>query len=305
MCADRLHADELDIDAELVSRLVAQQFPPWATLPVRPLPASGTVNVLFRLGDDMVVRFPRLPAPAEGLDTEQRWLSRLAPLLPVPVPAPLALGKPAADYPSYWSVYRWLPGTNPVPGRLAEPYALAEDMAAFVTAMRRIDLPDGPAAYRGGPVADHDAGTRRAIIELRAMPELRETIDIDAVTAAWEAALAVPEHSGPPVWLHADLMSGNLLTTNGRLSAVIDFGTVGMGDPACDLIVAWNVLPAGAREAFRSALDVDDTTWARGRNRALFIALIQLPYYYRTNPVMAADSQYTIREVLAEHVRMP
>ncbi len=299
MCADKLHADELDIDAELVSRLVSRQLPQWAALPVRPVSSTGTVNVLFRLGDDMVVRLPRRPAPGEDLDSEQRWLGRLAPLLPVPVPAPLALGTPTGDYPSHWSVYRWLHGANPVQERLTDPDALAGDLAEFVAAMRRIDLPDGPAAYRGGPVAAHDAGTRRAIGELRG----RGLIDTDAATAAWDAALAVPEWSGPPVWLHADLMPGNLLTADGRLSAVIDFGTVGVGDPACDLIVAWNLLPAGAREVFRSALQVDDTTWARGRGRALFIALIQLPYYQHTNPVMAANARYTIREVLADHAR--
>jgi aminoglycoside phosphotransferase (APT) family kinase protein len=160
--------------------------------------------------------------------------------------------------------------------------------------MRRVDLPDGPPAYRGGPLALQDAGTRAAI------EELGGRVDADAVTAAWEAALRAPEWTGPPVWVHADLMPGNLLVVDGRLSAVIDFATVGVGDPACDLIPAWNLLPAGVRDDFRAALQVDDATWARSRGRALSMALIQLPYYWDTNPVMAANARFVVREVLAD-----
>ncbi|MEU4537531.1 aminoglycoside phosphotransferase family protein [Streptosporangium sp. NPDC023825] len=285
----------MEHDVPLVRRLVAAQFPRWADLPVEPFDSSGTDNAIYRLGDDMAVRLPRRAGSAAQVEKDLRWLPRLAPLLPVPVPVPLGAGRPAEDYPLPWSVYRWLDGESPSAGHLTEPGPLARDLAAFVDAFRRIDLPDGPPAYRGGPLARLDAPTRVALGELRGM------IDTDAATAAWEAALRTPEWQGPPVWVHSDLMPGNLLLVRGRLGAVIDFGTAGVGDPACDLIVAWNLLPAEVRDDFRTALQVDDATWARGRGRALSIALIALPYYRDTNPVFAANARHVIHEVLADH----
>ncbi|MFJ2033292.1 aminoglycoside phosphotransferase family protein [Streptosporangium sp. NPDC087985] len=299
MGVGKMHADEIDHDVPLVRRLVAAQFPQWADLPVEPFDSSGTENAIYRLGDDMTVRLPRRPGPTAQVAKDLRWLPRLAPLLPVPIPVPLGEGEPAEGYPSPWSVYRWLDGENPSADRLTEPSLLAKDLAEFVAAFRRIDLPDGPPAYRGGPLAMLDAPTRTAIDDLRGM------VDTDAATAAWEAALETPGWAGPPVWIHSDLMPGNLLVVQGRLSAVIDFGTMGVGDPACDLIVAWNLLPAGVRNDFRTALQVDDATWARGRGRALSIALIALPYYKDTNPVFAANARHVIHEVLADHENAP
>ncbi len=195
-------------------------------------------------------------------------------------------------------MYRWLAGENPEAGALSEPVPLAEDLAAFVTAMRGITLPGAPTAHRGGPLASLDADTRAAIEHLRGIPE--EGVDCDAATAAWEAALRAPTWDGPPVWLHADLMPGNLLVEGGRLTSVIDFGCAGVGDPACDLFPAWNLLPADARQVFREALAVDDATWTRGRGRTLSQALIALPYYRGTNPTMARNARHVIRAVLGE-----
>lgn len=292
----RLHADQADIDADLVRRLVAAQFPQWAGLPVEPVDSAGTVNAIYRLGEDLAVRLPLRPAVTGDAEREQRQLASLAPFLPVAIPVALGIGRPADGYPGEWSVHRWLDGANPLPETLTDPRSLALDLAGFVGAFRRIDLPDGPPAYRGGPLELLDAATRSAIDELRGM------IDTGAATEAWEAALAAPPWSGPPAWVHADLMPGNLLVSGGRLSAVIDFGAAGVGDPACDLIVAWNLLPADARDDFRVALRVDDASWARGRGRALSMSLIQLPYYKDTNPAMAANSRHVIAEVLASNV---
>jgi aminoglycoside phosphotransferase (APT) family kinase protein len=195
-------------------------------------------------------------------------------------------------------VYRWLAGENPEAGALSEPILLAEDLAEFVAAMRSITLPGAPQAHRGGPVASLDAETRAAIEELRGIPQ--EGVDCDAATAVWEEALRAPGWDRPPVWLHADLMPGNLLVDGGRLTSVIDFGCLGAGDPACDLFPAWNLLPAKAREVFREALSVDNATWIRGRGRTLSQALIALPYYRKTNPAMAHNARYVIRTVLQE-----
>jgi aminoglycoside phosphotransferase (APT) family kinase protein len=292
------HPGPHPIDVGLVRRLVAGQFPRWSGLTVRRFASGGTVNAVYRLGHDMAVRMPLTAAGAEDVAREREWLPRLAPLLPRPVPEVLGAGVPAEGYPWPWSVYRWLDGETPDGETLSEPLRLAEDLAAFVAAMRGITLPDAPPAYRGGPLALADAQTRAAIEELRRIP--REDVDCDAVAAVWQDALDAPEPQGPPVWLHGDLMPGNLLVSGGRLTAVIDFGCAGVGDPACDLFPAWNLLPPDARKVFREALGSDDATWARGRARTLSQAVIALPYYRDRNPAMAGTARRVIRAVLAE-----
>jgi aminoglycoside phosphotransferase (APT) family kinase protein len=298
MTVQRMHADEVLTDVGLVHRLVAGQFPQWADLDIRRVASSGTDNALYRLGDDLVVRLPRIGWAVDQVDAEQHWLPRLAPHLPVAIPAPLVKGEPADGYPWRWSIYRWLDGVNPVAGELAKPRELAVDIAGFVSAMRRIDPTGGPDTRRG--MHDRDGGVRGAIAQIRTIEELRNLFDLSAVAAAWDAALQTKPWSGSPVWVHADLGPGNVLVRDGRLSAVIDFGTAGVGDPAHDLIVAWNVLPADARGVFKAALEVDDAAWARGRGLALSQALIALPYYYRTNPAFAASARYVIAEVIAD-----
>jgi aminoglycoside phosphotransferase (APT) family kinase protein len=298
MTTDQMHPGMYPIDDELVRRLITGQFRQWAGLRVERWPSGGTVNAMYRLGDDMVVRLPLRQSGAKAVLLERQWLPQLASHLPARIPEILGDGEPGDGYPWPWSVYRWLAGDHPEAGELKEPVLLAQDLAAFVAAMRSITFPGAPKAHRGGPVASQDAETRSAISELRGIPE--EDVDCDAVTAIWEQALRVPDWNGPAVWLHADLMPGNLVIDGGRLTAVIDFGCMGVGDPACDLFPAWNLLPADAREAFRRALAVDDATWIRGRGRTLSQALIALPYYRQTNPAMASNARHVIRAVLAE-----
>ncbi|MGC0415891.1 aminoglycoside phosphotransferase (APT) family kinase protein [Embleya sp. AB8] len=293
-----MHPTQHPIDDRLVRRLVAGQFPQWAGLPVRRFPSGGTVNAMYRLGEDLVVRLPLVSGGAEDLRRERDWLPRLASRLPAAIPEVLGAGVPAEGYPWPWSVHRWRAGEHPQAGALAEPLPLAEDLAGFVAAMRSITLPGAPRAYRGGPLATLDASTRAAIEALRGIPG--ERVDCVAVSAVWDDALRAPGWAGAPVWLHADLMPGNLLVAGGRLTAVIDFGCLGVGDPACDLFPAWNLLPADARKVFREALGVDDATWRRGRARTLSQAVIALPYYRTTNPAMADNARHVIREVLAE-----
>jgi len=286
----RMHIDEVDIDVPLVRRLVATQFPEWADLPVEPVASAGTDNAMFRLGADLAVRMPRIPGAADNVAVEQKWLPRLAERLPVAVPTPVGAGRPGPGYPWSWSVCRWLPGHNPT----SASARLADDLAAFVTALRDLDASDAPRSGRCVPLADRDDPTRAAIAASH------DLIDTTAATAVWEEALRLPEWPGPPTLAHTDLSPGNVLVEAGRLTAVIDWSGVGAGDPTVDLVVAWNLLPASARPAFRQALAPDEDTWRRGRGWALSIALIQLPYYQHTNPTLAENSRHVIAEVLAD-----
>ncbi len=296
-----MHPDEIPTDVPLARRLLAAQLPQWAELPIQAVRSAGSDNAIYRLGDDMAVRLPRRSGRTdESLDKECEWLPRLAPLLPLAIPVPVAKGLPAEGYPCGWAVYRWLEGETATIERLADAHQAATDLAQFLTALQRIDATGGPLPgehnfFRGVPLAARDAAVRSAIASLRG------EIDTGAVTAAWEAALRAPGWGGPPVWIHGDFADGNLLVERGRFSAVIDWGGLALGDPACDLIAAWSFLSAESREVFRTALSVDDATWARGRGWALSVALIALPYYWTTNPVRVAYSWRRIGEVLADH----
>jgi aminoglycoside phosphotransferase (APT) family kinase protein len=296
---DKMHVDEVDTDSSLVARLLAAQFPQWADLPIKPVPSAGTNHAIYRLGSDMAVRLPLIEGAIEQMDKEYQWLPRLAPHLPLAIPVPLALGTPGEGYPLRWSVYQWLEGENAENQRIVEESQAALDLAHFITALQRIDAvswspPGPPISSRGVPLSTRDARVRSAIAELSGV------LDTDAVTAVWDAVLQVSEWHGPPVWTHGDLLPGNLLVQQSRISAVIDFGVLGVGDPACDLIVAWSLLSAHTRYLFRTALAVDDATWERGRGWALSIGLIALPYYQSTNPVFAATARRMIDEVLAD-----
>jgi aminoglycoside phosphotransferase (APT) family kinase protein len=295
-----MHPDELDIDAGLVRRLLAAQFPEWADLPLEAVLPWGTENALYRLGADLVVRLPRRGEKSERLEKERRWLPRLAPHLPLAVPVPRAEGRPAEGYPSSWAIYSWLRGENATVDPVADLRRMATDLADFLVALQGIDPAGGPAPgehnfFRGCPLALRDDSTRASIASLAS------AVDADAVTAEWERALLVPGWGRDPVWIHGDLDARNLLVVEGRLGAVIDWGGLGVGDPACDVMVAWKVFDAETREAFRAELGVDEATWARSRGWALSQAVIALAYYTpETNPVLVAEAERWLAELLVD-----
>ncbi|GAA2169700.1 aminoglycoside phosphotransferase family protein [Actinomadura napierensis] len=289
-----MHADEAETDADLVRRLVRGRFPEWAELPVERVVSGGTVNAVYRLGSALSVRLPLTAGGVRALEREARWLPRLAPGLPVAIPVVTGTGGPAESFPWPWAVHRWLDGESPVEGQATAD--LVRDLASFVLALRGTGVAGGPTAYRGGPLASVDAEMRSAIDQLR---RTDEPFDADAIQSSWGESLRAPAWTGPPRWLHSDLMPSNLLVNAaGRLTGVLDFATAGVGDPACDLIPAWNLLPPEARPAFRDAMDADDASWLRGRGWALSMAVIQLPYYRATNPIISANARYVIRSVL-------
>jgi aminoglycoside phosphotransferase (APT) family kinase protein len=249
----------------------------------------------------MLVRMPSAADYAVQVEREHRWLPRLAPLLPLPIPVPLAIGKPADGCPWEWSIYRWLEGDTADPERIADLRDFATSLAQFLIALQRIDPTGGPPPgpdnfHRGGPPTIYDAETRQAIAALGGR------IDVDTATEVWEAALATTWH-GSPVWIHGDISAGNLLVQGGRLSSVIDFGQLGVGDPACDLSIAWTLFGGESRELFRAMLPLDADTWARGRGWTLWKALIVAAGLTNTNAVEAAQPWRIIAEVLVDHRR--
>jgi aminoglycoside phosphotransferase (APT) family kinase protein len=290
----------------LVSRLIAAQFPGWAGLPVTPVEHDGYDNATFRLGDGMSVRMPSNAKCALQVAKEHQWLPLLAPHLPLPIPVPLGRGVPGDGYPWPWSVYRWLEGEPAELAAITDPCRFAADLAGFLVALHQIDTAGGPRPgehnfFRGGPVATYDAEAREAIAILAG--------EIDAALAArvWAAAMAAT-WTGPPVWVHGDIAQGNLLVRQGRLVAVIDFGGLAVGDPACDLSMTLTFFSRPGREVFRAAIGADDATWTRGRGWALWKALILLVRARREEPEDPEGADRNLRviaEVLADHQDAP
>lgn len=302
MSGRRQHADQPDVDAALVERLIASQHPQWAGLPIRRVASDGTTNAIFRLGAEMAVRLPLVRYGETAIDVEGCWLPRIAPGLPLEVPAQVATGAPGAGYPFRWSVHRWIEGSAVSAAPVDDLPTLAASVAAWLAALHRLDTTGGPDAaahdLRGAPLARRDAETRRGLAALH------DDVDVGAARAVWEDALRAGTWSRPPVWTHGDLLPGNLLARDGRLVAVIDFAGLGVGDPACDLMIAWGLFAGASRAAFKAALrertDVDEATWARGRGHALYHAAIYIPYYRDANPRGVAAVRRQLAAVLEE-----
>lgn len=262
------------ITAALVKRLVATQFPQWSHLAVTPVEIDGWDNRTFRLGRDMSVRLPSGAGYVAAVSKEVEWLPRLAPALPVAIPKVLGMGKPDEEYPYPWSVRNWLAGETADRGQIKNLSTFAVSLAKFILALQQCDTEGAPLAgahswFRGAALRHYDQETRKCLTQLTS------SIDTEAAAVVWEAALA-SEWTSPPVWFHGDIAPGNLLVQNGHLSAVIDFGCAGIGDPACDLVIAWTTFCGASRNAFRRAVVQDSNTWARARGWALWKALLNI-----------------------------
>lgn len=287
------------IDSALVCRLLTSQFPKWKDLPVRPVKPGGWDNRIFRLGDNMLVRMPSAEEYAVQVEKEHKWPPRLAPLLPLTIPEPLALGEPAGNYTWKWSIYRWLEGEIASSANIADLTEFAKNLATFLIALQLIEPTDGPlpgphSFYRGGSLLTYDAETRKAI------DILKDTIDIDTATKVWETALATT-WTNPPVWVHGDISSGNLLVQKGRLSSVIDFGMLTIGDPACDLAIAWTLFEGKSREIFRSMLPFRSRNMGPRPRLDLVEGLDTSAGLTNTNAIEATQGWRIIDEILTDH----
>ena len=308
--ARALHSDEIPIDVELVRGLVGRAMPAYADAPIRRLASSGSTNVLFRLGEDLLVRLPRQPGGSATISKEAEWLPVVGPLLPVAVPDVVAVFGPDSAYPEHWSVVRWIEGAHPEvvdPDTSVDPRreVLAKNLVAVLDALRQAEVPTGAInlpqlqSYRGEPLATMDETTRENLERCRAVEGFE--FDLDAAEQIWTDAMALPGVADRPTprWYHGDLAAENLLMRDGALTAVLDFGSLAVGDPTVDLVVAWEVLDPPARELFRRQVGVDDATWLRGRAWALSISLM-IWYYWTTMPKRRARCMAVGRNVLAD-----
>ncbi|MBP6918975.1 MAG: aminoglycoside phosphotransferase family protein [Legionellaceae bacterium] len=293
----KMHENELEIDEGLVHTLIKNQCPHWANLSLKSIVSSGTDNALFRLGNDYVVRLPRVEWEIgrihKNITKECEWLPKVAQLLKMAISEPLFKGSPSEFYPWPWTVTKWHAGHNPAFEKDNEYALLAKDLADFLNDLHGIELPNGPKSRRGVSLKEVDQETRKAISALEG------EIDTQMVTSLWSQLANIPVWNKAPVWIHGDFLPGNIIIQHNRLSAVIDFSDVGMGDPACDLVIVWSLLNANSRSVFRQSLvNIDDNTWERGRGWALSIALIMLPYYKNSNPVLATLARRIIEHAL-------
>ncbi|MFI6821496.1 aminoglycoside phosphotransferase family protein [Micromonospora sp. NPDC050187] len=298
-----MHDNEIRASVEQVRRLVTAQCPQWAGLPVVPLPdeVEGTDHVLFRIGDELAARMPKIAGAVDQAESDARWLPSLASHLPARIPVPLHLGEPGAGYPWRWTMVPWVAGSTP-PRLGCDDVRLARDLAAFARALHRVDPAGGPAkppGSRGAALRHVDEAVRRVLPRLA---EHEDGFDVTAAEAAWGVCLTAPDWDRDPVWIHGDLQPGNLITDCDRLVAVIDFGALGVGDPAPDVAPALWTFTGAAREAYREAIGYDDATWRRACGWALAPSLTGIDYYRHTFPRMAEHGRRMVRAVIAELV---
>lgn len=288
----KLHADEFPLTVEIVTALIANQFPAWAQLPLHIMETQGTNNLVFTLGEDKIVRLPRMERAVPSLQKEAQWLPLLGPRLPIPIPKVIAASVPAENYPYPWLICECLSGTTIVPEHIDMTQA-ATDLGKIILALHKIETDGAPPCRRGKPLSSLDEPVRDAMSLIQDIYELKK------LTKIWNNFLKIPPWTGEPVWMHGDLHPGNLLMQDSRISAVVDFGLTGTGDPATDLMVAWTILSPEARSLFKSIIKPDAATWRRAQGRAFSFGLIGYSYYRKKDPAFASISQHALDAVIA------
>jgi len=288
--------EKIQVTLDIINALIAEQFPQWANLKITPVRNSGWDNITFHLGDSMLIRMPSAQCYVAQVEKEQHWLPKLAPHLPLRIPKPLALGVPNNQYPWHWSIYEWIEGAVASKDSIDSLPDFATDLGHFLKVLQAINTTDAPTPgahnfYRGGLLKTYAADVEQSI------NILRSTIDVSAVQIIWNKALSSQWQSAP-VWLHGDIAPGNLLTREGKLSAVIDFGCCAVGDPACDLAIAWTFFDTESRARFKAALSIDENTWARGKGWALWKALLTCAQLPGSDPSQYTNARKVIETLL-------
>lgn len=289
-----LHDNEYSVDDKLVRQLLIKQMPEWSDLPLQRLETSGTVNIAYRLGDDMLVRLPRTSDFSAGTEREAQWMPVFAPGLPLRLPRHHALGQPSEAYPSHWSVLEWIEGTTADETTLANLHEAAVALGEFVVALRRVSTDGAPQGgnYRGFGLANMDRDLRYWA------DRLPEDIDRDAVIGVWESCLSAGEWAGPPTWFHSDLRGDNLIAHEGKLVAVIDWEGCTVGDPSADYLAAWWLFDGDSRETFRSTCNAERSDWQRAKGWALHMAVVAIPYYTDSNPGFVEQARNALNVIL-------
>lgn len=287
-----MYDDKFSVDKKLVSNLLKQQCPNFAKLPIAKVKHYGTDNIIFRIGETYAIRFPKIDYADAQIEKEQIWLPKFKDHLPLTIPVPIKIGKPSEDFPYHWYVYQWIKGVDAYNEPLSDFNQLAKDLSQFIKALWKVNTSNAPLSRRGVSLKTQDTFVHEAIYNLK------DKIDINTIARIWQSCLEVSDWNKSPVWLHADLLPSNLLLQNNKLHAVIDFGLMGIGDPACDLIPAWCLFDTNSRIIFKEYLGVDEDTWVRGKGWALSIALIIIPYYLNTNPVLVSVARRIINEII-------
>ncbi|MEU5870675.1 phosphotransferase [Glycomyces sp. NPDC047369] len=294
-----MHEGQLSVPVAAVQELVDAQFPRWRGLPVSPVPSAGTVNAIFRVGEDLTARFPLQPAdPAAArlvLEAEAEAARELLGRTGFPTPKPLAIGAPGAGYPLPWSVQTWLPGetADDDPGA---SHGLAADLAEFIRDVRAIPLRGRrfSGGGRGGAIAAHEDWVQRCLLESEGL------LDVPLMGRLWSGMCDLPRGSAPDVMSHGDLIPGNVLLREGRLTGVLDVGGLSPADPALDLIAAWHLLDTAPRRTFRDVLSPTESEWNRGRAWAFVQAIGAAWYYVDSNPAMTRWATRTLARVAAD-----
>ncbi|MRX42113.1 aminoglycoside phosphotransferase family protein [Agromyces kandeliae] len=296
-----LHHDEIPIDADLAASVIRLERPEWAEFPLVRA-GGGTDNVMFRLGDELLVRMPRTPGRVGSLRKEREWMPRLAPRLPVRIPEPVHAGAPSDRYPLEWSVYRWIEGAPPASDTVDDWARFGADLAEFVRDLHGTELMGAVRSgelswYRGGSLREPVSWVEPAFAASRAL--VGDVLDVDRLERWWRDALVLPDSPAPHVWLHGDLRPGNLLARDGRLCAVIDFGALSVGAPDAEHAALWD-LPSAARRGYWDAIDLDESTWLRARGWAIAVAVSGIPYYRETFPEFVAECVARLEAILAD-----
>ncbi len=296
----RMHADQLTVSPETVRALVDEQFPQWRGLPVTSVASQGTVNAIFRIGDRLAARFAVQPGDVgsvrRSLESEAEAARELAGRTRFRTPEPVALGEPGAGYPLPWSVQTWLPGAVATEEDPGESVAFAHDLAEFIRGARAIDTHGRTFSGRGrgGDLRSHDAWMEVCF------ERSGQLLDVPRLRRAWNALRDLPRGTAGDVMTHGDLIPGNVLVSDARLTGIIDVGGLGPADPALDLAGAWHLLEPGPRQAFRDDLGCDDLEWQRGKAWAFAQAMGVVWYYVESNPTMSRMGRRTLARIIAD-----